>query len=102
PPPPPPPRHGLSPPPTPVFPGAVDAVRAGARGNLVDLTRGQELDLAHVHGLLLQPRVDLEIDRDIDGVTDVPARDGRAMAAHQRSATRAYELGQIAPHLHVL
>src|SRR3954449_1053577 len=95
-------RRGRGPPPTPVFPGGVDAIRAGARGNLVDLARGQELDLAHVHGLLLQPRVDLEIDRDIDGVTDVPARDGCAMAAHQRGAAFAHEFGQIAPHLHVL
>ena len=35
-------------------------------------------------------------------MTDVPARDGCAMAPHQRGATPAHELGQIAPHLHFL
>src|SRR5262249_11463521 len=50
-------------PPAPIFPGAVDAVRPGAGENLVYLAGGQEFDLAHVHGLLLQPCIDLEVNR---------------------------------------
>src|SRR6185295_4071204 len=76
--------HGPSRPPAPVLPGAIDAVGTGSLSHLVDLAGSEELDLAHVHGLPLQPRIDLEIDRNIDGVTDVPARHGCAMPAHQR------------------
>src|SRR5712692_1372949 len=88
--------------PAPVLPGPVDAVGAGALGDLIDLAAVQVLDLAHVHGLFLQPRVHLEIDRDIDRVPDVPARDGCTMTAHQRGAAGPDQLGQVAAHLHVL
>src|SRR5215472_355692 len=86
----------------PIYPGAVDAISAGARGNLVHLACGQELDLAHVHGLLLQPRINLEVDRDIDRVADILARHGCTMPAHQRSAARANAFCEVASHFHVL
>src|SRR5207253_7627074 len=38
----------------PIFPGPVDAIGAGARGDLVDFPGSEEFDLTHVHGLLLQ------------------------------------------------
>src|SRR5262249_50230579 len=89
-------------PPAPIFPGAVDAVRPSARGNLVHLACRQELDLAHVHGLLLQPRIDLEVDRDIDRVADILTRHGCTMAAHPRSAAGAHAFCEVATHVHVL
>src|SRR5262249_11750654 len=64
-------RNRAAGPPAPIFPGAVDAVGAGAGVNLVHLAGGQELDLAHVHGLLLQPCIDLEVDRNIDRLPDI-------------------------------
>src|SRR5262245_36404280 len=89
-------------PPAPVLPGPVDAVGAGARGDLVHLAGGEKLDLAHVHGLFLQPRIDLEIDGNVDGMPDVPARHGCAMPPHQCGAAGADQLGEIAAHVHVL
>src|SRR5262249_54441528 len=89
-------------PPAPIFPGAVDAVRPGAGENLVHLAGGQELDLAHVHGLLLQPRINLEVNRNIDRLPDVLARHGCTVTAHQRGAAGAHALREVAAHVHVL
>src|SRR5262249_42241064 len=86
----------------PVLPGAVDAVGAGAGRHLLDLARSEELDLAHAHRLLLQSRVHLEVDRDVDGVADVAAGDGRAVPAHQSGAPLTHQLRQVASHLHAL
>src|SRR5260370_42436669 len=45
--------------PAPVLPGAVDAVGARARRDLVHLAGREELDLTHTHTLLLLPSLDL-------------------------------------------
>src|SRR5215471_19783340 len=89
-------------PPAPIFPGTVDAVSAGAGENLVHLAGGEELDLAHVHGLLLQPCIDLEVDRNIDRLPDILTRHGCTVTSHQRSAAGADALREVAAHVHVL
>src|SRR5271165_7603232 len=65
--------------PAPILPGPIDAVGTGARNHLVYLAHCKEFDGAHLHCLLLQPGVDLEIYRNIDGVPDIPAGHGRPM-----------------------
>jgi hypothetical protein len=70
--------------PAPVFPGAVDAERAGASDDVIDFALGEEFDLTHLHRVLLQSRVHLEVDGYIDSVPDVVTDDGGAMATHQR------------------
>src|SRR5262249_39440774 len=89
-------------PPAPIFPGAVDAVGAGAGVNLVHLAGGQDLALAHVHGLFLQPCIDLEVDRNIDRLPDILTCHGCTVTAHQRGAAGADALREVAAHVHVL
>src|ERR1700686_3204922 len=66
----------------PVLPGAVERVRCDPADDLVDLARGEELDLAHRHRLHLQLGAELEINRDENRVTHRAADHGGAVAAH--------------------
>src|ERR1041385_9010246 len=58
---------------SPVLPGAIERDGARRGEDLVDLARGEELDLAHAHRLHLQARAKLEIDRDVDHLADAAA-----------------------------
>src|SRR5450432_1578259 len=75
-------------PPAPTLPGPVDAVGPGAGHDLVDLACGEELDVAHGHGLHLQLGVELEVDRDEHRLPDRGPQYGGAVAAHQDGAAR--------------
>src|SRR5262249_15670333 len=51
---------------------------------------------------LLQPRIDLQVDRDIDGLPYILAGYSCTVTAHERGGARADALGEVAAHLHVL
>src|SRR5215831_8453920 len=88
--------------PAPILPRPIDAIGPGTLRYLLHLPGGEEFHLAHLHSLLLQPRIDLEIDGSKDRLANIPACHGCAVAAHQRGRTRADVLCQIAAHIHVL
>src|SRR6202022_1431976 len=86
--------------PAPVLPGSINTVGASAGGYLINLPGSEELDLAHVQGLLLQARVHLQIDRNIHRVANGPADHGCSMTAHERGGPRSHQLREVAAHFH--